>query len=216
MSSIPAAEPPPAPKKSCRVCREEILPKALRCNKCQRYQSGWRYYGEVSTTTLATISAICSAVAAGLAWASGIIVRDSETTIAFLSATESVITITATNGGERPYIIRDIWLQFDDVPIKKAALETYRTDDGTAESNAVPATGSATINYTARGLARTVPVAQLESNVATRRESFATLIIHVQESDDTKARLTELTERIPIHRIEDFILAKAPEKEGST
>jgi hypothetical protein len=139
MYSILSAKPPPAPE-HCRICLEDIRPGAKRCNKCQRYQRGWRYYGEVSTTTLATISAICSAVAAGLAWASGVIVRDSETTVAFLSATESVITITATNGGERPSIIRDIWLQFDDVPVAKAALETYRTEDGTAESNAVPAT----------------------------------------------------------------------------
>jgi hypothetical protein len=205
------------PRIPCPVCREPVHPKARRCNKCQRYLRGPRTYMDVSQTTLAFLSAIGSAIAAVFAWGSSYLDRDSRTNVTFLSATQSVITISAANAGKSPSVIRAVWITFGEAfPVREQELELYQETGDRTDSNAVPASGSATVRYRARGLVRTVSYEELKRRLIADREKVATLVVHIQESDDSREKPTTVREEVPLHRLAEFIRARAPQQQGTS
>ena len=194
----------PQPR-NCTVCAAALLaPGALRCNACGRYQRGWRSLGEVSTATLALLSTIFSALAATVAWGSGLMNRHSRTAITFLSADASAVTISATNSGRRTSVVRDVVLAFDEsAGIARTQLHFVRGE--TRLLNAVQPGQSIALDYQAPGGYATKQTwAQVHEVLG---KTMVTLEVEVEESNGRRAVRKET---FAASRIADFVLAQIP------
>ena len=121
----------------CALCRNLMPEGARRCSKCLQYQTLWRRCVDISTTALACLSAIFSAIAVTVVWGNNILDRHSRTDVLFLAADATALRIAAANSGRRASLVREVALEFDKrVGIPKRRLDLLGSDNKTL--NVVP------------------------------------------------------------------------------
>jgi hypothetical protein len=185
---------------TCRVCRQFIPPGAKRCNACQTYQGQW-WRVTVSTLVLSLLISLLSVLKPALEQVQGFLNRHSKTTITFLSATDTVITVRAVNTGGSRSVVRGCRIRFGALPVSDADLELFRTE-AAAPQNWVPANGELTINYTVAGLESSVARDTLVEQLATA--AAPVIEVDVEESAGPKTR----TVRVAANAVAEFILGK--------
>jgi hypothetical protein len=192
------------PKVLCVVCRNLMPEGARRCTKRHQYQALWRRRGDVSTTALALLSAIFSAVAATAVWANNILNDHSSTDVVFLTADGKVLTIAATNSGHKASVVREVALEFDKpVGIPKTPLDLMGSDNGIL--NAVPPEQTIALEYLARGGYKTTKgQSQIEAPLNATK---VTLHATIEESDGD---VHHIKKRYPGSWVASFVMEKVP------
>jgi hypothetical protein len=189
-------------ERQCAVCGANMPYRASYCNACKSYQN-WRRHIGVSQTTLALLVALISMVTPMLKEISDFARRDSNTTVAFQSATEKEITVNVLNTGKSRSLLRRFRLVSGDHRIlEDADLDVVAND---SKLTVLRADDEMSIRLKPlTGLTAHKPYEELSDSL---RNLEMTLVIDVQESTG----IVELRRHtFPAVRIERFILEAVP------
>ena len=186
----------------CVVCKECIAFGSDYCNQCKSYQDIRRHFS-VSQAVVALVVAVLAFTGSSLTAVSEFANRNSQTTVAFQSATLDEITISAMNTGRSPSLLRGYRLiSTNHNVLEDARLEMISNPTAvpTVPGNVVPAKGGLTIRLRTTGLSSRLTDRQLRAELPTLR---MVVEVVVQESDGGEHKRTD---QFLALRIEDFIL----------
>lgn len=154
------------------------------------------------------------------------LLRPSQTSAVFMSATPKIIHLHLSNTGPNPSTVTGYLLKFHDLPIEDARLRLVRADAGKGE---VPADGSLDVGLTLLGLLpkEKPPIKKLsdeEPRYFTRAEiepllagrNKVTLQVNVCESNDPPDRCHTRDVAIPADKLDLFIKKWVPNYVPST
>lgn len=105
----------PTPQTTCKVCKEEILKGAKKCNHCNSFQD-YRRYINFSTTILSLLVALSTVLSFGVPYFLEAIEEPSSDVKAHLIAQNfrtNEIDIYCANEGKRPGLIHGATIEFE-------------------------------------------------------------------------------------------------------
>ena len=208
------AEPIAAGAKICKSCKApqveyvqcdhcgEYMPKdARRCNRCQLFRGRFFRLTNVSHTTLLVVSLLVTVLGNVLPKIADFLNRHSDTSVAFVTASDTAITLSVANTGRRDAVIKQVRLTFDStLGLAPAELEMDRAEAARGAS-IVKAGASETVHFAHRGLSRLRADTDLQ-NVIDTSGALVTLEIVIQESDGEETH----RQTIDAERLGEFIL----------
>jgi hypothetical protein len=190
--------------KNCRVCSARMPEDADRCNACSSFQD-WRRHVPHSTTTLALLTALVTALSPALQQLSNVMNRHSDTSFIVSGATPQFITLTVANTGRSASLLRSFRLTFDGLPLEDVELRVILKDQ--EEGRMYIAPGTKVVHVRASGVAQTGRLTKLDIAKLLTIERTITLTVQIKESDDpANGPWTEVPAVIPAAFLRPYLL----------